>query len=947
MSKQRLSGRALVVQITEREIRIAQMTLGSDVISERVILPTPPNAVEDGQLVGLDALRDAMEPVLRQGLFRRCRKVVFSLCSTQVISESVTVPAVKKQQRLGQMLLANMDEYFPIDPGEYQLSWESVGVEQREDARLLRVQLWAVPRAMLQRYYALANSMGLSVAAVDFCGHSHATAVDADFALPKHAKSSADTDDGVCLYINAESELLLLTFVHNGQVKLQRLLQRGYSQQDDLNEAGIVLDYFSAMPGRARLTSAVLSGGQGKEAGLAPALASLLNVPVEMAETDYGAQWLLCQGAALTALDFGDPELNHITGARAPINRAWQYGLVFLGGAALTASVLLLLTSKLSWSTELDGLRAQQDRLTALAQQNAGCAENYHNYSSMYDAYSADWDTVFDSVRTYNDNLELVLDELEAKLPKKSTVTALSTTELCLAAQVAFQSKEDAAYFLVALRDVPFMTLNTVSSLTIGPREAYSPDKMIAALYEEAGKESPVPSTEESAADDTTESTTDSTEESSTEEPPTEGGYSLDELFSNASGGSVAIDGKTLRNMIPLLKAAGADDSTIAKMENYADVMERFGVTITPDNLGILSGIQGLLPGGGTTSTPGSSGSTAVTPATPSTPGSSGSTAVTPATPSTPGSSGSTTVTPTTPSSGTTSSASGIESVDIATLRLSLQYLNSNQLDALQAVYGPVQEKTFSLDDLRKRSNTTQEKNAIRSLLQNDPAAMYQFFLLMREDIAREEKDQILYDKIFDDIWKNADQHRMFYESDDVMLNKYLPNLLNILTDNKTNVNATIALIRQNQTLSGKLALHLAKEMGEIKEANTALDLVALQKEINSGAAFQRDAATVAAVNALLRKNQQTSGTSGTSGNTGMDENDLLMWILMNQLKNQTGGSGIPDIFNTGASQTQKPADNRYYLTVVLSYDESLIQAEQTRKGLDRDAKVEKVEVGQ
>lgn len=934
MSKQKLSGRALVVQITEREIRIAQMTLGSDAISTQVILPTPPNAVEDGQLVGLDALRDAMEPVLRQGLFRRCRKVVFSLCSTQVISESVTVPAVKKQQRLGQMLLANMDEYFPIDPGEYQLSWESVGVEAREDARHLRVQLWAVPRTMLHRYYALANSMGLSVAAVDFCGHSHATAVDADFALPKHAKSSADTDDGVCLYINAESELLLLTFVHNGQVKLQRLLQRGYSQQDDLNEAGIVLDYFSAMPGRARLTSAVLSGGQAKEAGLAPALASLLNVPVEMAETDYGAQWLLCQGAALTALDFGDPELNHITGARAPINRAWQYGLVFLGGAALTASVLLLLTSKLSWSTELDGLRAQQDRLTALAQQNAGCAENYHNYSSMYDAYSADWDTVFDSVRTYNDNLELVLDELEAKLPKKSTVTALSTTELCLAAQVAFQSKEDAAYFLVALRDVPFMTLSTVSNLTIGPREAYSPDKMIAALYEKAEKESPVPSTEESAADSTEESTTDSTAESSTEEPPTEGGYSLDELFSNVSSGSVAIDGKTLRNMIPLLKAAGADDSTIAKMENYADVMERFGVTITPDNLGILSGIQGLLPGGGTTSTPGSSGNTTVTPTTPSTP-------------STPGSSGSTTVTPATPSSGSTSSASGIESVDIATLRLSLQYLNSNQLDALQAVYGPVQEKTFSLDDLRKRSNTTQEKNAIRSLLQNDPAAMYQFFLLMREDIAREEKDQILYDKIFDDIWKNADQHRMFYESDDVMLNKYLPNLLNILTDNKTNVNAAIALIRQNQTLSGKLALHLAKEMGEIKEANTALDLVALQKGINSGAAFQRDAATVAAVNALLQKNQQTSGTSGTSGNTGMDENDLLMWILMNQLKNQTGGSGIPDIFNTGASQTQKPADNRYYLTVVLAYDESLIQAEQTRKGLDRDAKVEKVEVGQ
>lgn len=931
MSNQKLSGRALVVQITEREIRIAQMTLGSDAISERVILPTPPNAVEDGQLVGLDALRDAMEPVLRQGLFRRCRKVVFSLCSTQVISESVTVPAVKKQQRLGQMLLANMDEYFPIDPGEYQLSWEPVGVEQREDARLLRVQLWAVPRAMLQRYYALANSMGLSVAAVDFCGHSHATAVDADFALPKHAKSSADTDDGVCLYINAESELLLLTFVHNGQVKLQRLLQRGYSQQDDLNEAGIVLDYFTAMPGRARLTSAVLSGGQGKEAGLAPALASLLNVPVEMAETDYGAQWLLCQGAALTALDFGDPELNHITGARAPINRAWQYGLVFLGGAALTASVLLLLTSKLSWSTELDGLRAQQDRLTALAQQNAGCAENYHNYSSMYDAYSADWDIVFDSVRTYNDNLELVLGELEAKLPKKSTVTALSTTELCLAAQVAFQSKEDAAYFLVALRDVPFMTLNTVSNLTIGPQDAYSPDNMIAALYEEAGKESPVPSTEESA--------TDSTEESSTEEPPTEGGYSLDELFSGVSNGNTMIDGKMLKEMIPLLRAAGVDEATIQKVEGYADMMERYGMTITPDNLDFL---QGLLPGGGST---GGSTGTPSTP-TPSNPS-------TPSTPSVPGTSGSTSgtvVLPSVPSGGTTSgSTSGgttsgtvAETAEIARLRLSLQYLSSAQLDALQAVYGPVQKNSFVLGDLLKRATAVQDQNAIRSLLQSDPAAMYQFFLLMREDIAREEKDRILYERIFDDIWKNADQHRMFYESDDVMLNKYLPNLLNILTANNDNLNATIALIRQNKTLSDKLALHLAKELGDVREANTALDLVTLQKEIESGVALQRDAATVDAVNALLRKEQQTSGSG-----SGMSDNDLLLWFLMNQMKNQTGGSGIPDIFNTGASQTQKPADNRYYLTVVLSYDESLIQAEQARKGLDRDAKVEKVEVDQ
>ena len=144
--------------------------------------------------------------------------------------------------------------------------------------------------------------------------------------------------------------------------------------------------------------------------------------------------------------------------------------------------------------------------------------------------------------------------------------------------------------------------------------------------------------------------------------------------------------------------------------------------------------------------------------------------------------------------------------------------------------------------------------------------------------------------------------------------------------------------------LTEKFAFHLAAALGQINGANTALDLKGLQMDIDSGAAFQRDAATVDAVKALLRMDQQTSGTTG---GTGMDNNDLLMWLLMNQLMNQNGGSGIPDIFNTGSAQAQKPADNRYYLTIVLGYDESLIQAEQARKGLDRDAKVEKVEVAQ
>lgn len=939
MSNRKLSGKALVVQITSEEIRVARAALGAAAmqLQDQTVLPTPAGAVEGGELLEPEALREVLAPVLKQRPFRRCRKVVFVLCSTQVISESVTVPAVKKRQRLGQMLEANMDMYFPVNPTEYRLTWQAAGRERGEESDQLRVQLWAAPRALLSRYYALANSMGLT-AAVDFCGNSIVSAVGAGFAAPSGKRGKAaetEVDGGTCLYINAEQELLLLTFVQNGQVKLQRLLQRGYSQQDDLNEVAMVLDYFAAMPGQTGLTKALLSGGQADEAGLSSGLAELLNVSVGLMPCEFGPEWLLCQGAARTELDFGDPEMNHLTGAARPINRAWQYGLIFLGGAVLTASVMLLLTSSLTWDTQLNGLRNVQNQLMIMAQKNAGSGQNYQTYSALYDAYSADWDRVFDSVRTYNDNLELVLAALEEQLPTDATVKGLSVADQGLAVQVAFQDKEDAAYFLLALRDEPYMTIKAISNLTIGASEAYAPDKMIAMVYEQAGEESPVPETGAVSTD-----TANGAAEQESEAPPTEGSYSLEGLFSEFAGGNASIDGATLKSMLPLLEMAGADAATIQKLEGYADMMERFGVTVSSGDLSSLTGLIGGSTGGigdiGSIIGSGNLGSVGnIT-------GSGGS-----------GTSGGTGMTGSSGSFGGTgksdSSASGstaVEDARTAALRLNLQYLTSAQLDALQKIYGPEQKKTFDLSTLLRSATKNQQKRAIRSLLESDPSAMYKFFLLMREDIERDEEKQILYGLIFDDVWENADMHRMFYESDQEMLDKYLPELLDILMAKTQRWQAAEKLIQQDEALSSKLALHLAAAMGRIDAVNTSLDLAALRKDIDSGAAFSWDAATVDAVKALLRMDQQTSGTDGGSG---LSSDDLLLMWLMSQYMNQgqTGGSGIPDIFGSGSAQVQVVADDRYYITFVLGYDEALIQAEQARKGLDRDAKVEKVEVAQ
>ena len=152
MSKQTLNGRTLAVQITGEEIRIARAVRGgAGQLQDLTVIPTPQGAVEDGELRDVDALRQAMEPVLKADPFRRCRRAALLVCSPQIISESVTVPAVRKRQRLGQMLRANMDMYFPVNPADYHLTWQIEGREKTDDGvESLRVRLWAVRLALLK-----------------------------------------------------------------------------------------------------------------------------------------------------------------------------------------------------------------------------------------------------------------------------------------------------------------------------------------------------------------------------------------------------------------------------------------------------------------------------------------------------------------------------------------------------------------------------------------------------------------------------------------------------------------------------------------------------------------------------------------------------------------------------------------------------------------------------
>lgn len=503
----KISGKVLVVQLGREETQLVLVGSGKEILYGTTVT-TPVGAVEDGVIRNSEAIQRLLKDTLRENPeLKKTRQTVFCLSTSQVIAETVTTPDLPVA-KLDKLIQANADMYFPVDVKDYQLVWQSIGPKASENGlKELMVQLWAVPNSMLSPYYSVANRCGLSVVAIDFCGHAIASAVGASFAKPakggkKKAKldlnmeislgkkkkelpapvveeeaepvSNPDTD----VHLLVDKDLLGMTCVQNGQVVFQRFIRCGGDPTYQLGELAMMLEYFKAMDiGRGSQLHGIYFGELAGNVQLAEDLADLLAMPLVRMDVPYSLHWVACIGAAHTDLDFGVPSLNKPGKAKKELqSNLWQYMLILLGGLMLISSFFYLMNARLNWAEELARTQAEILSLQMESQKYNGFADNYDNYISEYNKYSQDWDNIYASLQTYNDNLVLVMEELEQILPEKAAVADMQIGATGLNVTFSCENKEEAAYLIMALRDMQYADLLAVSSLTgggAGPASSY------------------------------------------------------------------------------------------------------------------------------------------------------------------------------------------------------------------------------------------------------------------------------------------------------------------------------------------------------------------------------------------------------------------------------------------------------------------------------------------
>lgn len=172
---------------------------------------TPEGVVVDGMLQPTQEYADHLVNALgTNGI--RTKRVIFTISSTRVASREVQIPNVKAN-KIEALVKTNANDYFPVDLTQYEIGHYLAGGLTEEGK--LRVMALAVPKALLNSYYQLAQMCGWEVECFDYSSNSL-------YQILRDEKS-----EKVTMMIKIDENNTIVTVLSAGKVLLQRTVAYG------------------------------------------------------------------------------------------------------------------------------------------------------------------------------------------------------------------------------------------------------------------------------------------------------------------------------------------------------------------------------------------------------------------------------------------------------------------------------------------------------------------------------------------------------------------------------------------------------------------------------------------------------------------------------------------------------------------------------------------------
>ena len=208
-----MNNRVLSIEIGNSFTKICEMDykVKKPKVYKVLTVETPEGVVVDGMLQPTQEYADHLVNALgTNGI--RTRKVIFTISSTRVASREVQIPNVKAN-KIEALVKTNANDYFPVDLTQYEIGHYLAG-GLTEDGKL-RVMALAVPKALLNSYYQLAQMCGWEVECFDYSSNSL-------YQILRDEKTET-----VTMMIKIDENNTIVTVLSAGKVLLQRTVAYG------------------------------------------------------------------------------------------------------------------------------------------------------------------------------------------------------------------------------------------------------------------------------------------------------------------------------------------------------------------------------------------------------------------------------------------------------------------------------------------------------------------------------------------------------------------------------------------------------------------------------------------------------------------------------------------------------------------------------------------------
>lgn len=208
-----MNNRVLSIEIGNSFTRICEIDykVKKPKVYKVLTVETPEGVVVDGMLQPTQEYADHLVNALgTNGI--RTKRVIFTISSTRVASREVQIPNVKAN-KIEALVKTNANDYFPVDLTQYEIGHYLAGGLTEEGK--LRVMALAVPKALLNSYYQLAQMCGWEVECFDYSSNSL-------YQILRDEKS-----EKVTMMIKIDENNTIVTVLSAGKVLLQRTVAYG------------------------------------------------------------------------------------------------------------------------------------------------------------------------------------------------------------------------------------------------------------------------------------------------------------------------------------------------------------------------------------------------------------------------------------------------------------------------------------------------------------------------------------------------------------------------------------------------------------------------------------------------------------------------------------------------------------------------------------------------